>query len=97
VIWARQSGVLKTIGANVDIKIHNLLKETVPLLREASSELRAKLETSAALKIEETATALEELVKKGSADRLSIIEIVHSLGEGLALVSSIAELLKVLK
>ena len=75
--------------------VHNLLRETVPLLREVSTVLRAKSETSAAQKIDEAATAIEVLMQTESVDRLSINEILHGLGEGVALVASLADLLKV--
>ena len=77
--------------------VHNLMAETLPLLREASQVMRAKSETSVALKIDEAVAKLEELMQSEFIDQGSIKEILKILGQGIALIPSIEQLLKMIK
>lgn len=77
--------------------IHNLVKETLPLLKEVSEVMRATSKTDLATKIDEAAFAMEELVQSGDVDRISIIKILEILGQGIALIPEVAELLKLFK
>ena len=77
--------------------VHNLMAETLPLLREASQVMRAKSETSVALKIDEAVVKMEELMQSDFADHGSISEILKILGQGIALIPSIEQLLKMIK
>jgi predicted TPR repeat methyltransferase len=76
---------------------HNLMAETLPLLREASQVMRAKSETSVALKIDEAVAKLEALMQADLVDHGSINEVLKILGQGLALIPAIAQLLQMFK
>lgn len=77
--------------------VHNLMAETLPLLKEASRVMRAKSETSVALKIDEAVVKLEQLMQSDFTDHGSISEILKILGQGIALIPAIEQLLKMFK
>lgn len=76
---------------------HTLIAETLPLLREVSREMRAKSETSVALKIDEAIMQLEKLAHSDLSDHGSITEVLKILGQGIALIPAIERLLKMFK
>lgn len=76
---------------------HTLIAETLPLLREVSREMRAKSETSVALKIDEAIGQLEELAQSDLCDHGTINEVLKTLGQGIALIPAIERLLQMFK
>lgn len=76
---------------------HTLIAETLPLLREVSKEMRAKSETSVALKIDEAIGQLEELAQSDLSDHGTITEVLKTLGQGIALIPAIERLLQMFK
>jgi len=77
--------------------VHNLMAETLPLLQEVSQVMRAKSETSVALKIDEAVAKLAELMQSDFIDHGLITEILEILGQGIALIPAIEQLLQVFK
>jgi hypothetical protein len=86
----------KAKGAIVKI-FHTLIAETLPLLREVSKEMRAKSETSVALKIDEAVEQLEELAQSDLSSHGRVPEVLKTLGQGVALIPAIERLLKMFK
>ena len=76
---------------------HTLIAETLPLLRAVSKEMRAKSETSVALKIDEAIEQLEELAQSDLKNHGQIFEVLKTLGQGIALIPAIERLLKMFK
>jgi hypothetical protein len=88
--WPKAKGtIVKTF--------HSLIAETLPLLREVSLEMRAKSETSVALKIDEAIMQLEKLAQSDLGDQGSVTEVLKTLGQGIALIPAIERLLKMFK
>lgn len=81
----------------MDKSIHNLMKETLPLLKEASEVMRASSKTGLAEKIDEAVVAIEKLVQSDEIDRHQINQVLEILGRGIALIPEIAKLLDLFK
>lgn len=88
--WPKAKGaIVKTF--------HTLIAETLPLLREASREMRAKSETSVALKLDEAIGQLEAMAQSHNGNQGMIPEVLKTLGQGIALIPAIERLLKLFK